>query len=771
MKKKALAGIFAAVFTATACAVGIFALGTGCKGDTGAQGEKGDTGVGITSVLKINTLNNEDTYEIRFSNGNTTTFTVTNGVNGENGTNGVGIQSATVNDKGELVIILTDDSELKLGKITGEDGQQGATGEQGIQGEEGKDGATWLYGEGIPSDTANEGDFYLDTQTTNVYIYSANEWTKICSLQGLRGDDAMHANETHTVTYSPNGGALPEDVEASVTVNYGDTLELPIPTRENYTFEGWYTGDTINDGKFTSVTPVTKTIILTARWKANTTFRLLYETNGGNGIAPTAHYFDEEITALPNPVKYDCSFVGWYQDEALSTPVGYPLTLTENTVIYAKWTTAYYYVNFHTNCSETIDAQYASAGTSFDVFSAPENETFSFDGWYLDSGFSKAVEYPFVLHADTDLFAKWNDVYYTFSFVSNGGSQVASQQYRAGVGLDSLPTPTRTNYRFLGWYEDSALTVAVSFPYNVTEGKTLYAKWVWVDPYADYTRIYDTIQFQQINDLNGKYVLMNDLDFENATIGQFGSTSAPFTGTFDGQGYTISNLVLSSSGNYYGLFAVNNGTIINVKFENISQNVSVNKSYVSLLTAENNGTISKVSINGNLSVSTTEKSGYNVFIGSIAATNNGQINNCNVTGKITTTRSYYLARLYVGTITGENYGILYNCISSIALSHSDDSVTYTYFGGISSQNHGEITGVVFIGSISGASTIGAISASTDDTATESNCYEYSNSTGGTAVTIAYLNSISLYVDTLGWDSSIWDFTKLDYENGLYAKLQ
>ena len=56
-----------------------------------AQGEQG---VSVSSVVKTDTLDNVDTYTITLSNGNISTFTVTNGVDGSNGKNGENGQSA-----------------------------------------------------------------------------------------------------------------------------------------------------------------------------------------------------------------------------------------------------------------------------------------------------------------------------------------------------------------------------------------------------------------------------------------------------------------------------------------------------------------------------------------------------------------------------------------------------------------------------------------------------------------------------------------------------
>ena len=54
----------------------------GDKGDTGATGATGATGNGIASIEKTSTSGLVDTYTITFTNGNSTTFDVTNGADG-----------------------------------------------------------------------------------------------------------------------------------------------------------------------------------------------------------------------------------------------------------------------------------------------------------------------------------------------------------------------------------------------------------------------------------------------------------------------------------------------------------------------------------------------------------------------------------------------------------------------------------------------------------------------------------------------------------------
>ena len=70
----------------------------GEKGDKGDTGEKGDTGNGIASITKTGTAGLVDTYTVTYTDGTTTTFTVTNGAKGDKGDTGAtgnGIASIT----------------------------------------------------------------------------------------------------------------------------------------------------------------------------------------------------------------------------------------------------------------------------------------------------------------------------------------------------------------------------------------------------------------------------------------------------------------------------------------------------------------------------------------------------------------------------------------------------------------------------------------------------------------------------------------------------
>lgn len=66
--------------------------------------------------------------------------------------------------------------------------------------------------------------------------------------------------------------------------------------------------------------------------------------------------------------------------------------------------------------------------------------------------------------------------YYTVSFITNGGSAVASESLAAGGKLAKPIDPTREGYTFTGWYTDAACSAPCDFSAKVTKNLTLYAE-------------------------------------------------------------------------------------------------------------------------------------------------------------------------------------------------------------------------------------------------------------------------------------------------------
>ena len=145
-------------------------------------------------------------------------------------------------------------------------GEKGDTGEKGDKGDPGEKGD-----KGDPGEKGDKGD---------------------PGEKGEDGKDSPHYGEKHTVTFSLNDDEfLPANTSTTLEVNYGDVISLPIPTKEGYTFVGWFTGDTVNDGQWFNHTAVFDDITLFARF-ALTEYTLPTNVKVVSGEKETYHYGD-----------------------------------------------------------------------------------------------------------------------------------------------------------------------------------------------------------------------------------------------------------------------------------------------------------------------------------------------------------------------------------------------------------------------------------------------------------------------------------------------
>ena len=156
-----------------------------------------------------------------------------------------------------------------------------------------------------------------------------------------------------------------------------------------------------------------------------------------------------------------------------------------------------------------------------------------------------------------------------------------------------------------------------------------------------------------------------------------GSESAPFNGTFDGQGHTISGLYINQpKADEQGLFGYV-GSSGNVSRIEVTGSYIHGQDGVGGITGINNGLLTACSYSGTVI-------GNNYPLGGVAGGNYGTVSCCYATGKVHATGS----DPYVGGVVGDNYGTIFSCYSTALLS-TDDSGP---IGGVASYNaDGHIT--------------------------------------------------------------------------------
>jgi hypothetical protein len=197
-------------------------------------------------------------------------------------------------------------------------------------------------------------------------------------------------------------------------------------------------------------------------------------------------------------------------------------------------------------------------------------------------------------------------------------------------------TPTKTgdndyNFAFNGW-----LPVITSVTANVTYVAQFNQN-------LNYIPITNSQELDNIRiNLSGNYRLMNDIDLESLEWQPIGTFSAPFTGTLDGQNFTINNLKITVSTTFAGFIGVNRGLIQNLKLSGV--NISINgplsdNVYVGSFIGYNDSSLSLRNLSSdNGSVYLKNRGGYVSYVGGVIGQQRTSIslynihNNLSVTG-------------------------------------------------------------------------------------------------------------------------------------------
>lgn len=118
----------------------------------------------------------------------------------------------------------------------------------------------------------------------------------------------------------------------------------------------------------------------------------------------------------------------------------------------------------------------------------PDKLGHTFEGWYFDLGQwedkiteTRLLEMPINQHVT--VFAYWTAKSYTIEFDVQGGELLASMTALFGENVP-LPTPVKQSHRFVGWYQNDAMTVPFDGLSMPAHDITLYASW---SPYVDVT--------------------------------------------------------------------------------------------------------------------------------------------------------------------------------------------------------------------------------------------------------------------------------------------
>lgn len=188
---------------------------------------------------------------------------------------------------------------------------------------------------------------------------------------------------SHTVKLDANGG----DSVSNVKKNYGENIldNLPEPTREGYTFKGWYTaaegGQKITDAN----TLGDEDIQLYAHWEINK-YAVFFDATGG--VDPAYRYLDygSKVGELPSTTRGGYIFDGWYTEKDGGSPISAEtLVGAETKTYYAHWTAITYTATFDSAGGSGVGNKTFTVEDEVSVEN-PTREGYTFTGWTGSNG-------------------------------------------------------------------------------------------------------------------------------------------------------------------------------------------------------------------------------------------------------------------------------------------------------------------------------------------------------------------------------------------------
>lgn len=275
---------------------------------------------------------------------------------------------------------------------------------------------------------------------------------------------------THTVTFDSAGGT-PVDAQ---TVGDGDKATEPAaPTRDGYTFKGWWNGDTAYD----FAQPVSGDLTLTARWEQNAPVMHTVTLDAGNGSQPVrVTVVDGEPVGRPaDPTRDGYAFKGWTLD---GQPYDFAQPVTGDITLTAQWEKlAEYTVTFDTQGGTPVASQTVTENGTVTRPSDPTRDGYTFKGWTLGG---QPYDFGTPVAGNLTLTAVWAEntppapVMHKVTVKPNNGSNPTVYEVEDGQPFTQPADPTRDGYTFNGWTLDGE---PYDFSQPVTGDITLEAQW------------------------------------------------------------------------------------------------------------------------------------------------------------------------------------------------------------------------------------------------------------------------------------------------------
>ena len=290
----------------------------------------------------------------------------------------------------------------------------------------------------------------------------------------------------YTITFDTDGGS---EVSA-ITADYNSEItNLPVPTKEGYTFAGWdaavpltmpadnltftalwtinkhsivYVVDgktykTVADVEFSAAivtivvdikigytftgwqyVPATMPdgdVTISGSYVINQ-YTITFDTDGGSDVSAITADYKSEIKKPANPTKENYTFVGWDREIPDSMPA-------ENLTIKAIWTLNKHNIVYVIDGDTVQTMKDIAVGTAINAIAGEPKTGYTFSGWQ-----NVPATMP---DNDVIISGSFTINQYTITFDTDGGSPVEAITADYGTAVKVPANPTKANHTFAGW--------------------------------------------------------------------------------------------------------------------------------------------------------------------------------------------------------------------------------------------------------------------------------------------------------------------------------
>ncbi|MGQ7419133.1 InlB B-repeat-containing protein [Streptococcus suis] len=286
-----------------------------------------------------------------------------------------------------------------------------------------------------------DGEGYTDIETGTYYgiigstirpeirNYTYANFEKTDSLELTRSSgqeiDVYYTRKEYTLSYNTNGGAYipPQTGLYNAKVN----LTTTIPTREGYTFDGWYDNANLTGSPISGSVTLDKNKTLYAKWKADTVKYTIayYKEVYNNSTGQTDYAYEKSVTAQG---QVGTIIQASTAPEMSSVPIGY-----EKETAYGKNSTSSIIVA--ADGSSTLKVYYSLIRYTFVFDLNKPNGRITMGGrTYSDSNYRitdvvlgkdisrqwpSSISNPKEIYDDTNYGNSWSPRYYSFNSWDN----------------------------------------------------------------------------------------------------------------------------------------------------------------------------------------------------------------------------------------------------------------------------------------------------------------------------------------------------------------